>query len=594
MARTEIEVLREAMKRHWIALCVIPTADPHGSEYPGAHFEARKYLSGFTGSAGTLAVSADWAGLWTDGRYFLQAERQLAGSGITLYKMGEEGVPSLEEEATRRLPERGILAYDGTIVNRKLSQSLRKIAEQKDGRIRLIDLPEEVWERRPARRADPVFSLELCYAGESRMEKFARVREEMRREKAEYHVVTALDDIAWLTNLRGSDIACNPVFLSYLILSLEEAWLFVQDGVLSEEVKEELSRDHVRIRPYDEFFRELPALCRFKTVMADGRRVNEQAWSGLRQARSIVDRPNPSAAMKAVKNPAEAENFKKAHVRDGVAVTRFLFWLKKNIGKRSITEGQAAACLERCREMGAHYFGPSFSTIAAYGANGALIHYGMEGEGAILAPEGFLLVDSGGQYLEGTTDITRTIALGPLTADQKRHFTAVLKGMLALGASKFLQGCRGANLDYIAREPLWAMGLDYPHGTGHGVGYFLNVHEGPNGFRWKLPPEGPETAVLVPGMVTSDEPGFYLEGEYGIRIENLLLCREAEKNSYGQFLEFEHLTMAPIDLDAVDLAEMDERDKKRLNTYHEQVRKSLSPYFEGEELRWLQEATRAV
>ena len=594
MARTEIEVLRKAMREHWIALCVIPTADPHGSEYPGGHFEARKYLSGFTGSAGTLAVSADWAGLWTDGRYFLQAERELFGSGITLYKMGEEGVPSLEEEIARRLPERGILAYDGTVVNRKLSQTLRSIAEKKDGRIRLIDLPEEVWEERPARMAKPVFALEACYAGESRKEKFSRVRKIMKREGADLHLVTALDDIAWLTNLRGSDIACNPVFFSYLVLSMEEAWLFVQEGAVSGDLERELLEDGIRVRPYERFFDELSPICRFKTVLADSGRVNERAWSQIRQTRCILDKPNPSAVMKAAKNPVEAENMKKVHVKDGVAVTRFLYWLKNNIGRRPVTERAAAAYLEACREKGEHYFGPSFPTIAAFGANGAVVHYGMEGEGDLLAPEGFLLVDSGGQYLEGTTDITRTIALGPLTAEQKRHFTAVLKGMLALGDAKFLQGCRGTNLDYVAREPLWTMGLDYQHGTGHGVGYFLNVHEGPNGFRWKLPPEGAETAVLLPGMVTSDEPGFYLEGEYGIRIENLLLCREAERNRYGQFLEFEHLTLVPVDLDAVDPGEMDERDKKRLNAYHERVWEALSPSFSGEELRWLREATRAI
>ncbi len=594
MARKEIERLREAMKSHWIALCVIPTADPHGSEYPGTHFEARKYLSGFTGSAGTLAVSADWAGLWTDSRYFLQAERQLTGSGITLYKMGEEGVPSLEEELARRLPERGILAYDGTIVSRRLGKNLRQIAEKKDGRIRLIDLPKEVWKERPARAKNPVFSLELCYAGESRAEKFSRVREAMKKEGAELHVVTTLDDIAWLTNLRGSDVACNPVFLSYLVLSMENVWLFVQEGVLSEAEREALSKDQVQVCAYDRFFDELPSICRFKAVLADSSRVNEQTWSGLRRARCIVDKPNPSTDMKAVKNPTEAKNMQRAHVKDGVAVTKFLYWLKHQIGREPITEGQAAAYLERCRQAGEHYFGPSFSTIAAYGANGSLVHYGMEGEGALLRPEGFLLVDSGGQYLEGTTDITRTVALGPLTQEQKRHFTAVLKGMLALGDVKFLQGLRGANLDYVAREPLWAMGIDYLHGTGHGVGYFLNVHEGPNAFRWKLPPEGPETAVLAPGMVTSDEPGFYLEGEYGIRIENLLLCRRAEENRYGQFLEFEHLTLAPIDLDAVDFAIMDERDRRRLNAYHTKVREALTPFFEGEELGWLLAATRAI
>ncbi|MCI8506357.1 MAG: aminopeptidase P family protein [Lachnospiraceae bacterium] len=594
MAREQIEALRKAMEGHEIALCVIPTADPHGSEYLGEHFMARKYLSGFTGSAGTLAVSADWAGLWTDGRYFLQAQKELSGSGIILYKSGEDGVPSLEEELALRLPERGVLAYDGTVVSRKFGQDMRRIAEEKKGGVCLLDLPEEVWEGRPAPTANPVFSLDLCYTGESRKEKLARIREQMKKEEANFHVITTLDDIAWITNLRGNDIACNPVFFSYLILSLEEAWLFVQDGVVPEAVREELLEDGLQLCSYDHFFEKLPLICGHKSVLADSRKVNEQAWNCLQAVCSMTDGPNPSASMKAVKNQVEIENIKKAHIKDGVAVTKFLCWLKKNIDSMPITETQAADRLETYRKEQEHYTGPSFPAICAAGANGALAHYQPLKEGAVLSPEGFFLVDSGGQYLEGTTDITRTVALGPLNGRQKKHFTAVLKGMLALGDAKFLQGCRGASLDYAAREPLWAMGLDYQHGTGHGVGYFLNVHEGPNAFRWKLPPEGPETAVLLPGMVTSDEPGVYLEGEYGIRTENLLLCRKAEKNQYGQFLEFEHLTLAPIDLEAVDWAEMDERDIKRLNAYHRQVQAALSPYLEGEELEWFLEAVGAV
>ena len=592
--RREIELLREAMGRHGVSLCLVPTADAHESEYPGEYFAARKYLSGFTGSAGTLAVSAGWAGLWTDARYFLQAERELAGSGITLYRMGEEGVPSLEEELSDRLPEGGVLAFDGTVVNRRLGSSLKDLASGKGGRVLLLDLPGEIWEGRPALPCEPVFSLDLVYAGESRKEKLSRVRAGMQDAGAKIHVVTALDDIAWLMNLRGNDVPCNPVFLSYLVLSMEQAWLFVQKGTVPGDIRKELLGDGVELREYGAFFEELPSLCEGKTVMADSRKVNEQAWSCLEAAAGIVDFPNPAAIFKVVKNSVEQENLKKAHVKDGIAVTKFLYWLKTQAGKKSVTEGEAASYLEQCRREQEHYLGPSFATIAAYGAHGAIVHYQAEGDGARLLPEGFFLVDSGGHYLEGTTDVTRTVALGPLTAGQKKHFTAVLKGMLALGDAKFLKGCRGESLDYAAREPLWAMGLDYRHGTGHGVGYLLNVHEGPNAFRWRPPSEGAGTAVFLPGMVTSDEPGLYLAGEYGIRTENLLLCKEAEKNEYGQFLEFEHLTMVPLDLEAVDWEEMDRKDIRRLNRYHAKVRETLSPYLEGEELKWLLEAAREV
>ncbi|MCI8465073.1 MAG: aminopeptidase P family protein [Lachnospiraceae bacterium] len=594
MARAQIEALRKAMREAGVSVCLVPTADAHESEYPAEYFEARKYLSGFTGSAGILAVTEDWAGLFTDGRYFLQAERQLAGSGITLYKTGEEGVPSVEEELSVRFPEGGVLAFDGTTVNRRFGELLGKLAKERNGSVLLADLPGRIWKKRPPLKMAAVFPLKLCYAGESRREKFSRVRQQMGQKHTDLHVVTTLDDIAWLMNLRGRDIACNPVFLSYLVLSMERAWLFAGEEALSEAVKRELSEDLVTVRPYGAFFGELPALCQGKTVLADSRKVSEQVWEGLSRAKTIVDSPNPSIAMKAVKNPTEEENFRKAHRKDGVAVTKFLYWLKKNIGRTPITEGQAAAYLETCRRKQKNYLGPSFPTIAAYGANGAQVHYQPEGEGALLSPEGFLLVDSGGHYLEGTTDITRTVALGPLTKGQKRHFTAVLKGMLALGDAKFPQGLRGSGLDCLARGPLWAMGLDYLHGTGHGVGYLLNVHEGPNGFRWRQPPEGAETAILAPGMITSDEPGFYLEGEYGIRTENLLLCRKGEKNRYGQFLEFEHLTLAPIDLEAVDWEEMDGRDVQRLNVYHRQVRSALAPHLEGDELQWFLDATETV
>ncbi|MCD2491784.1 aminopeptidase P family protein [Lacrimispora sp. NSJ-141] len=595
MAKKELELLRELMKKKEVDICLIPTADSHESEYPGAHFAARRFLSGFTGSAGTLAVSADWSGLWTDARYFLQAEAQLTGSGITLYRMGEEGVPALEEEISVRLPRGGTLAYDGTVVSRRLGADMRRTAERRFGRILLEDLPGQIWEDRPPISSEPVFELDMRYAGQSRTEKIRKIREQMEAAGAEAHILTTLDDIAWLMNLRGNDVPCSPVFMSYCILTLSAVYLFVQEKAFSRELREKLRGDGIELREYGGFYEALPAVCSGKTVMLDSGKVNEQIFGVLEPETSIVDCPNPSELLKAVKNETEADNLREAHRKDGLAVTKFLYWLKKQIGREEITELSAAEYLENCRREQDHYLEPSFTTIAAYGPNAAVVHYSAtEESSAVLKPEGLFLVDSGGQYLEGTTDITRTVVLGNITGEQKKHFTAVLKGMLALGDAHFLHGCRGTNLDYLAREPLWAMGLDYKHGTGHGVGYLLNVHEAPNGFRWKMVPERMDSAVLEPGMVTSDEPGVYLAGKYGIRTENLLLCTEAEKTEYGQFLKFEFLTMVPIDLDGIDRTEMGPEDMDRLNRYHRQVYKTLSPYLEGEELAWLKEATRKL
>ena len=595
MERKELSDLRALMEEKGIAVCVVPTADPHESEYPGAHFEARKYLSGFTGSAGTLAVSGDWAGLWTDARYFLQAEAQLSGSGITLYKIGEKQVPELAQEIRERLPEGGVLAYDGRTVNRRLGERLREAAGQKNGSVLLTDLPGQIWKHRPPLSAEPVFEMPLSLSGEARSDKIRRIREVMEREGARVHVVTTLDDIAWIMNLRGHDVPCNPVFFSYLVIGLDQIRLFVQKQAVSAAIRESLEEDGVILEAYEDFYGVLPELTAGKTVYLDSRKANEQVFGCLGQGAEVIDRPNPSELMKAVKNETEIANIRLAHRKDAAAVTRFLYWLKKQRerGFAGVTELSAGEKLEAFRREQEHYLEPSFETICACGANGAIVHYtASEETNTALRPEGFLLVDSGGQYMEGTTDITRTIVLGPLTAVQKKHFTAVLKGMLALGNARFLYGCRGVNLDYLAREPLWAMGLDYRHGTGHGVGHLLNVHESPNSFRWKCGAGGADSAVLEPGMVTSDEPGVYLAGQYGIRTENLLLCRKAEENEYGQFLEFEFLTLVPIDLEGIDWTEMEEKDIERLNRYHQKVYETLAPCFSGEELAWLAEATK--
>lgn len=598
--RQEIENLQQLMEDRGISLCLIPTADAHESEYPAEYFAARKYLSGFTGSAGTLAVSDNWAGLWTDARYFLQAEAELKNSGITLYKMGEEGVPTLEEELLLRMEEGGVLAYDGTVVNRRLGMSLRKLAEKKHGSILLEDLPGQIWKERPALSYKKIYELDVRQTGQSRKDKLRTIRERMEQAGADAHIITTLDDIAWIMNLRGSDIPCNPVFFSYLIITGDYTCLFVQKAALSENVMEKLEADGIEIRDYNKFYNFIAGICRGKTVMADSRKVNEQVYGCLKEQEQrglLLDCPNPSEYLKAVKNEAEIAGMKEAHRKDGIAVTRFICWLKQQMAEKNnkITELSAAEYLENLRREQENYLEPSFTTIAAYGSNAAIVHYNAtEKSNASLKPEGFLLVDSGGQYLEGTTDITRTIVLGSLSNMQKKHFTAVLKGMLALGDAHFPKGCRGINLDYLAREHLWAMGLDYKHGTGHGVGCLLNVHEGPNSIRWRMNPEQLDSAVLEPGMITSDEPGVYLEGKYGIRTENLLLCKEAEKTEYGQFLQFEFLTVVPVDLDGIDWGDMGPEDIRRLNAYHRKVYETLAPDFKGEELEWLKMATRGV
>ncbi len=587
MLGRELERLRAAMKEEGADLCLVPSSDDHGSEYPAPYFEARRFLSNFTGSAGTLAVSADWAGLWTDGRYFLQAERQLAGTGITLYRMGEPGVPSLTEELAARLPEKGRLAFDGRVVSHRLGAELERLAVRKGGGLLLKDLPGEIWEGRPALPAEPLRELPLSCTGESRISKIFRIREAMKEAGADLHVVTALDEIAWILNLRGNDVACNPVFLSNLVIGEEEAWLFL---MRPEAFREALEAEGIHVLSYEGFYEALPGLCRGRRVLFDSGKLSEQAYRCLKPAASRIDRPDPAVLMKAVKNGTEIQGMKKAHRKDGIALVKFLYWLKNHVGKEPLTELSAAARLEEFRREQEGYIEPSFTTVAAYGPNGAVIHYMPEPEtDTPLREEGFFLVDSGGQYLEGTTDVTRTVALGPLTLAQKKHFTAVLKGMLALGSARFPEGCRGVNLDYLAREHLWAMGLDYRHGTGHGVGCFLNVHEEGGSFRWRTPPE---SEILRPGMVISDEPGVYLPGRYGIRTENLVLCKEAEENEYGRFLEFEFLTLAPIDKTAILWEDMRKEDIQRLNAYHSRVREELSPYLEEPERTWLYETTR--
>lgn len=594
MDDSRLTALRALMSENGIDLYYVPSADDHESEYVLDHFEARRFLTGFTGDAGIAVVTKDKAGLWTDGRFFIQAEEQLKGSGFELYAMGQEGVPTIPEFMRAELPAGGTIGFDGKVVNTRDSRAFARIAAEKGGSLKTdLDLTEKIWNDRPALVSKPVFELEQKYSGESTESKLSRIREKMAEAGATWHLVSSLDDIAWILNIRGNDIPSVPVIYSFLLIGEKGAEWFADGRCVSGGIRGRLAACGVSIRPYDEVYKAVSEIPAGSAVLLDEGRVNSRITGLLPETVKIIDADDPSVLMKAVKNSTEIENIRMAHIYDGVAVARFMHWLKTNIGKIPMTELSASDCLESLRRREPGFVEVSFSTISAYGANAAMMHYAPTKENhAELKPEGFLLVDSGGHYLTGSTDITRTFVLGPLTEKQKRDYTLVLKGNLNLANQKFLYGCTGINLDILCRSSLWNLGIDYQCGTGHGVGYLLCVHEGPNGFRWKE--RRGSNCVLEPGMVTTDEPGVYIGGEYGIRIENELLCVKAEKNFYGQFLRFENLTAAPIDLDAVDPSLLSDEDLRQLNDYHARVYEKLSPYMEKEELVWLREYTRPL
>lgn len=608
--------LRNQMKEAGVHCMVIPTSDYHNSEYVSDFFMARKYFSGFTGSAGTLVVTPDEAALFTDGRYFIQAAKELKDSGITLMKMGEPEVPTMTEYVDQKLQQGWTLCFDGRVLTSSKGSELEEIARKHGGQLRFdLDLCDAAWENRPALIHHPVFVLSEEYAGESVEEKLTRVREEMKKEEAGIHVLTSLDDIAWLYNIRSNDVECCPVVLAYTMVTKDRALLFAEEGFAAGEdtsARERMEKAGVEIYPYDRFYEMLSSVAaqaakeeQASGIWIDESRVNFRVLKELQKicvkAQSaqagpvLLNRENPTTLMKSIKNETELLHTRRAHIKDAVAVTRFMYWLKKNIGSIPMDEVSVAEQIDGLRAQQDGFIELSFPTISAYGTNGAIIHYGPQKETcAVLKPEGMLMVDSGGHYIDGTTDITRTFILGPVTPQMKKHYTLVLRAMLSLRATRFLHGCTGANLDIRAREVFWEHGLDYKHGTGHGVGNILNVHEGPQSFRWKLLPDAGKPAVFEEGMITSDEPGIYLENQYGIRIENEILCRKGEENEYGQFMYFEDLTFVPIDLDGVELSQMSELDKERLNEYHAAVFEKLEPYFEGEELTWLRHVTRAV
>ena len=591
----KLALLRAEMKKRHLDAYVVVTDDFHASEYVGAHFKAREFLSGFTGSAGTLVVLPDAAALWTDGRYFLQASQQLEGSGIELMRMGQPGVPEIPALLRDHVPENGWIGFDSRTISNDFARSIGEKTREKH--IRFAgdeDLVDLVWTDRPALSCEPLWELDVQYAGLTRREKLAMVRGKMKEMGASVFVIPSLDEVAWLLNLRGNDVLFTPVFLSYLLLEQDTATLCVQREAVSAEIEAHLKSDGVTLAPYDDIYRLVAALPTGTRVLLDGERANYRILQSVPESAEVLDRTSPIQLMKAVKTPAEQENERLAHIKDGVAVTRFIYWLKHTIGKEPITELSASKKLESLRAEGEHYLEQSFDPILAYGAHGAIVHYEPTEETDIpMEPRGLCLADTGAQYLEGTTDITRTIALGPLTDEEKRIYTLVLRGHIQLGAAKFLHGCMGENLDMLARTPLWEAGLDFNHGTGHGVGFVLGVHEGPERVHWDVKRQK-RHCVIEEGMIFSNEPGIYLAGKFGVRIENLVVVREAEVNEYGRFLALEPLTLVPYDRDAIDPSLLSSRDVELLNAYHAKVFAAISPYLSGDELEWLKEATEPV
>lgn len=567
--RKQLRDLRQVMADRNIEACLIPTTDFHNSEYVNDYFKSREFISGFTGSAGTLVVTSKEAKLWTDGRYFLQATAELNGTGIDLMKMGQPEVPTIQEYLESVLDDTSILAFDGRVVdNATGNQYAEKFAV-----IHNVDLPGEIWTERPQIVPSKIYPLSDDVTGESVESKLKRVRQFMVEKQADYHLISQLEDIAWLYNLRGNDIKHTPVFFAFALITAEEDRLYVLDDSFEGGL------------PYLQIFEDLSKLPA-GTMLLNKEAVSYALCQAIPKAVQIINHENPCTLMKAIKNQAEIEATKNAHLKDGAAMAEFLYWLKSHPEKSHLTEIAAADYLASCRAKQEGFQDLSFATISGYGENGAIVHYDPTPEtDKKLQPEGFLLVDSGGQYTDGTTDITRTIALGPLTEEMKQHYTAVLKGHIALARAKFTPGTTGAQLDPLARKPLQDLSLNYNHGTGHGVGHLLSVHEGPQ----TISPRGTKFAIQ-PGMITSNEPGVYMEGSHGIRLENEILCVE---NTDGQ-LEFETITFCPFDCDAILADQLTEDERNWINNYHKEVYQKIAPLITEETRNWLYKETRKL
>lgn len=591
MIKERLMKLREEMNKEGMQAYIIPTSDFHETEYVSEYFAARKYMSGFTGSAGVLVVLLDKAGLWTDGRYFIQAANQLAGSGIDLMKQGQEDTPSIEEYIVTNLTQGSVVGFDGRVMNVNDANKYKQAFMMHD--IKMVtdkDLVGRIWDDRPALPCTETFHYDEKYAGKSISEKLTQVREAMKGYNCRSHIVTKIDEIAWLYNLRAHDVPHFPVALAYTIIKENDAMIYIDASRLDEESKTLFAQNHIQVKDYEAIYEDVKTL--EGPVLVDGNFVNSKIVYSLNTENVYAQ--DPIVLLKAMKNEIELANTRNAHIKDGVACTKFMYWLMQNVNN-GISEMSAQEKLQELRKEQADYLEDSFNTICAYKEHAAMMHYSSNEETNVeLKPEGMLLVDSGGQYLDGTTDITRTFVLGSITEEEKKWFTLALKGHIRLEKANFLYGCRGLNLDILARGPLWDLDMDYQCGTGHGVGHLSNVHEAPNGFRWKIVPERNDSCVLEEGMITSNEPGVYVEGEFGIRHENEMVVVKGNKNFYGQFMHFETLTFVPFDRKGIDKSLLSEDELAWLNDYHASVYEKISPFLTNEEAEWLKEACRPL
>ena len=592
--KERIAKLRELMKENGIDAYVVPTSDFHQSEYVGEHFKARKFITGFTGSAGTAVITLDEARLWTDGRYFTQATKQLEGSGVELMRMAEPGVPTINEYLKSTLVEGNCLGFDGRVVAMGEGQGYEEITKANKATIKYeVDLIDEIWEDRPELSKKPAFKLGEEYAGESASSKIERIREYMKECGATYHTIATIDDICWVLNMRGDDIDFFPLVLSYMVIKMDGVDLYIDETKLNDELKAEFAEIGVAVHPYNDVYEDTKKIPAGETILIDPARLNYAIYSNIPEGVAKVEERNPEVLFKARKNPKEVENMRIAQLKDSVAHVKFMRWVKENAETMEITEMSASEKLDELRAEMGNFIRPSFEPISAYADHAAMMHYCSKPETDVRLREGSVyLTDTGAGFWEGTTDITRTFVLGEVSDTIKEHFTLVAMCNLRLANSIFLEGCVGMNLDILARKALWERGLDYKCGTGHGVGYLLNIHEAPTSFRWRY--RAGDTHPLEEGMILTDEPGVYIEGSHGIRLENELLVCKGDKNEYGQFMYLEPITYIPFDLDGIVPEVMNSDDIKYLNDYHKLVFEKISPYLNEEETEWLRKYTREI
>lgn len=588
-----LAALRLNMKAENIAAFIVPSSDPHQSEYLASHWQFRQWITGFTGSAGVFFITETHAGLSTDSRYFIQAEEELSTNEVVLHKQKIAHAPQVIPWLIEHLNTGDTIGIDPQLFSiAQINNYKKQLADTGLSLQFSSDLIKKTWVDRPSLPNDKIFDFDVSYAGSSRLEKINKIRAKMQEDRIDYHLITTLDDIAWIFNIRGSDIESNPVAMAYAVIGKDTALLFAEEEKFESSLLHQLHAEGISVRPYLSISSYLEVLGEQERVLLAPGKTNAYLYDSIKSAQ-IIRGDTISTAMKAIKHPVEVEHIKAAMLKDGVALTRLFRWLETTLQDRSVKETEVATQLAQFRKEQGDYHGESFSAIVGYQGNGAIVHYrAQEATCADILPEGILLLDSGGQYLNGTTDITRTIALSPPTDIQKRDYTLVLKGHISLATLRFPHGTRGNQMEVLARRPLWQYGLNYGHGTGHGVGFFLNVHEGPQA----LSPanKGKAAEVFEAGMFTSNEPGFYKTGEYGIRIENLVLCVEDQETEFGKFLKFETLSLFPIDTTLIDFSLLTKEEVQWLNDYHAEVFEKLSPLLSQAESRWLQEKCKAV